>query len=220
MTNKEVTMKRWAVALVVTGLVGTIYNFISASTVAQAQERLTLLEAVQQGKVKAEVSGAGLSAVSLTVQKMGKERIRIVVPVGTFFVNTGAAQNMITTTEAVIDLAGRDSATVAVAAACANFHQAEPDSASSFMVQSTADNPELDRLMKLIAKQHPSETVAQVAIWVVTDNPTREELDSTYQSSLSPFVAGSPAASDADIEAARKLLKEAGIDTTQKRLFR
>lgn len=212
-------MKKRIVALLIAGLAGIVYDFVSASSAVQAQERVNIIEAVQRGKVKAEVSGSGLSTVTLTVRRM-KGAIWVVIPVGTFFVNAGDAQNMISTTEEVIDLTGWDSAAVAISAACANFHRAEPDSSSSFTIRSTADTPELHRLMQLIARGHPSTVVTQVAIWVVTDDPSREELDSTYQSSFSPFGPGSPAASDADIEEARRLLREAGIDTTQKRLFR
>lgn len=212
-------MKKRIVALLIAGIAGTVYNSVSAPSAAQALERVNLPEAVRQGKVKAEVAGSGLSSVTLTVHRVGKEGIRIVVPVGTFFVNAGDAQNMISTTEEAIDLTSRDSATVAIDATCANFHRAEPDSSSSFTVRSTTGNPELDRLTKVIARKQPSGVVTQVAIWVVTDNPSREELDSTYQSSFSPFGPGSPAASDDDIEEARKLLREAGIDTSRKQLF-
>lgn len=205
-------MNNSVVAFLIAGLLAVAYP-------VQAQQPLSLPDALEQGKVNAEISGSGLSSVGLTIRRVGKEGISVLIPVGTFFVNTGAAQNMVSTTAEVIDLTSEDTTTVPIAAACANFHRAEPDYSSSFTIRGTSGNRELDRLMQVIAGRHPSEVVSQVAVWVVTDNPSREELDSTYQSSFSSLGGGSPAASDADIEEAQALLEEAGIETAKKQLF-
>ena len=63
-------------------------------------------------------------------------------------------------------------------------------------------------------KEAPSTVVRQVAVWAVTDNPSRWELDQVYRISM-----GGPAADDSDIDAAAELLTKAGINPKSKRLF-
>ncbi|MDO9129775.1 MAG: HEAT repeat domain-containing protein, partial [Anaerolineales bacterium] len=66
----------------------------------------------------------------------------------------------------------------------------------------------------------PSSVVRQVAVWIVTDDVTRSELDGRYvlRSSLFP-LGGSPAASDEDVIYAIILVGESGIALTEKRIF-
>jgi hypothetical protein len=126
---------------------------------------------------------------------------------------------MVTISPMRIDLSRSAAVTVSVPAVCANFHKPEPSASSSFSIQAAPEDDELQRLLAVIERRHPSQVVAQVAVWAVTDDVSRRELDSTYTSSFSPFLPGPPAASQQDIQRARELLEEAGIDTTRLALY-
>jgi hypothetical protein len=176
--------------------------------------------ALRSGRLEAKSEGSGLSAIVVVLKRVEPHRLRVIIPVGTFFMTDGTSQNMIGTKQVVVDLREQRSARVVVAAACTNFHQPEPEAKDRFTIRSAPQNKELRRLMAVIARRQPSEVVVQVAIWVVTDDVSRSELDATYQVSFVGGLGGQPASTNADIDAARKLLEEAGIDTTRKRLFR
>ena len=182
----------------------------------------TLAEAVQQGLVEVHSSGNGLSAVRLRVKRLHDQGFRIVIPPGTYFASTGSTQNMLTTTPQSLDLNNQERMELELPAVCANFHRSQPDTSSRFRV-GRLENRTLQRLLEVIAKRSVSQTVAQVAVWVVTDDVSRDELDRGYRATH--YVNGvrtdeGPAASDQQIAEAGKVLEEAGVDTSRTRLFR
>ncbi|MCC7492744.1 MAG: hypothetical protein IT204_10370 [Fimbriimonadaceae bacterium] len=178
-------------------------------------EEITVYEAQQRGLVTARVTGSGLGEVRLSLTRTTNRRLRVIVPAGAYFVcQGGGAQNMVGGRQTTVDLVGSATASLSVPASCANMHLDTPNWSTSFAIRPSPEGSELARLMEVIGREQPSEVVAQVAVWAVTDNPTRAELMSTYVTNF-----GGPAASQADLNAAAQLLRKAGIEPTGKHLF-
>jgi len=182
----------------------------------------TLSDAVQQGLVEVHSSGIGLSAVRLRVRRLHAQGFRVDIPPGTYFASTSSTQNMVTTAPQWLDLNNQERIELELPAVCANFHRPQPGAGSRFRV-SRLENRTLQRLLEVIARRSVPQTVAQVAVWVVTDDVSRSELDRGYRAThyVNGFRTGEgPAASDEQIAEARKLLEEAGVDTSRACLFR
>lgn len=135
-------------------------------------QEIDLYDAQRQGLVVATVQGAGLSAVTVSLRRTGGEPLRVLIPVGTYFVCTGQAQNMVSRSPVVVALLDNATAEASVSACCANLHLDEPSDLNTFSVRPSAPYSELRRVMEAIDSEYPSEVVAQVAVWAVTDNPT------------------------------------------------
>jgi hypothetical protein len=129
---------------------------------------------------------------------------------------------MISTSEVTLDLLTDDEAAIQVPAVCADFDRPQPDERSRFAVGRVSD-PRVERLVEAIDRRQPSHVAAQVALWALTGDVSRAELDRTFRQTR--YVGGvptqvGPAATDADIAAARALLEEAGLKAGKFRLFR
>ncbi|MFA5865995.1 MAG: DUF4384 domain-containing protein [Phycisphaerae bacterium] len=183
---------------------------------------VSLFTALMKKMVEVRSSGSGLSCVQIGVNRLSKEGFRLVIPAGTYFVNQGHGQNMIAVAPVNVDLTAGKKATVSVKAVCANFDREQPDAGSSFNAEELTD-PCLHRLLKVIDKRNPPHQVTQVAVWVLTNNITRNELNQIYR--ITRYINGLPVSSgpgvtEKDIESASGLLKEAGMDTNHFNLFR
>ncbi len=183
---------------------------------------LDLEDLLQAGAVTVTARGSGLGYVLVIVERQHSSPMRIAIPAGTYFAATGRHQDMVTTKRYVVDLTERASETISVHAACAQFSAAIPDSADGFIIAPHGATPELRRLAEVIDARSPSSRAAQVAVWALTDDPSRSELDGRSRSvpvgSIGSF--GQPAADDEDLREARALLEAAGIPPSGRRLFR
>lgn len=171
---------------------------------------VTLADAVQRGWVRSRVTGNGLQSVDLTVTRRARRPLDVSIPAGTFFVSAGSSQNMVACADSSADLSASRSADVTVSAACANFYEAEPDQSNRFSVKAEHPDPMLRRLLAVIGRQNPDQNASQLAIWSITDNPSRDD------------VAGHivPTPSDDDYHGAAHLLRAAGIKPASRQMFR
>ena len=183
-------------------------------------EVLTIIEAVSSEKILVKTEGAGLSAVRVIAERLEPLSMEITIPIGTFFVNQGYAQNMVSLRTTTFYLTQEDTAEVTVRAACANLHRSVPDESSTFDFLASPEQEELRHLLIPIEQERHTSVVEQVAVWIVTDDVSRPELDSRYVRSSSLFpLAGKPAASDEDVISAIILVSEAGISIGDKRIY-
>jgi HEAT repeat protein len=183
-----------------------------------AVKTINVVDAINEGKIKVEAEGAGLSAVRIKVIRLTEEKIKILVPVGILFVNReGKAQDMVSTSKVILDLTQRKEISYSIPAACANAYKPIPDSSDRFDIEASPKSEELRKLMEVIGRKRPGEVVTQVAVWIVTDDISRNVLDSRYRTS-GPFVVygGASAASNEDVIKAIKIVEEAGIDIRSK----
>jgi len=183
----------------------------------------TISEALEKGKITVEAEGAGLSKVSVTIKKTTQEKFKVLIPVGTYFVAKGNYQSMVSREKVIADLTVNEKVTVSVPASCANASKEVPGNGDKFDIALSPQAKDLRKLMEVIAKKNPGEVVTQVAVWIVTDNISRDKLDSRYRK-FRGFAhvldGGEPAASDKDVIEAMALVEEAGIDLKKKVIYK
>jgi len=184
----------------------------------------TITEALEKGKIAVEAEGAGLSTVSVTIKRTTEEKFKVLIPVGTYFVAKGNYQSMVSRGKVIADLTVNKKVTVSVPASCANASKEVPRSGDKFDIALSPQAEDLRKLMEVIAKKNPGEVVTQVAVWIVTDNISRDELDSRYRRfgvfDVFPFAGVEAAASDEDVIKAMALVEEAGIDLKEKKIYK
>jgi hypothetical protein len=87
-----------------------------------------------------------------------------------------------------------------VKAFCAALHKDNPTEAANLTLRE-AGSPTLTSLMQAMRSEDPPITIAQVAVWVVTDNATRADLSGVGYG-----------VSDADVQQVRQILTKAGLN--------
>lgn len=219
-----------AVRTRVTLTVATVLSLLLGSAGSRAQpsdQKVDLDQAIQQGLARAELQGRGASSgdsLLLTLTNLTSGRLEVTIAPGTVLKSvSGSVQDMIVERVRGIPLGGRsfrpvDRIVLAARATgefillayCLNFDRANPQADSRFSV-AVAEYPEAQRLFAVLSQVAPDQrTVAavQTAVWVITDDVTRQQLQARFR------------VTEADIAAARQLLERTGVDPTGKRLFR
>ena len=179
----------------------------------------TITEALEKGKIAVEAEGAGLSAVSVTITRTVEEKFKVLIPVGTYFIAKGDYQDMVSRKGVTVDLSVGKKFTVTVPASCANAYKKVPGGGDKFDIAASPQAEDLRKLMEVIGKKKPGETITQVAVWIVTNDISRGKLDSRYRRGLN-LIISEPAASDEDVINAMALVEEAGIDLKAKVIYK
>ena len=188
--------------------------------------RYTLSEAIDKNFVKAEITGSGASSgdcINLELTRLTPYTTEIRVPKGLVLLASGAAQNMVVykvsgipkgtmwitpVTKIVLD--SSEPLTFILEAYCLDFHKENPSSSTKFSVGTLTD-PRILRILDAsdnLSSDITSVGAIQTAIWVVTEDISKKELVDRFS------------VEQKDIDTAKVVLEEAGIDTTSKRLFR
>lgn len=188
--------------------------------------KYTLSEAVDNGLIKAKITGSGASSgdsVNLELTRLTSDRIEITVPKGMVLIASEESQNMVVyrvsgipedskwiipVSEIILD--SSDPQTYILEAYCLDFHKSNPGSNTRFSIEIMTD-PEIQSILDALDNLSPDITTVeaiQTAIWISTDDVSREEL-------LDKFTVDQN-----EIENAKIILEEAGIDTTSKLFFR
>jgi len=207
-------------ALSLAGAAATLFPAIvdarELPTQLSGDEPMPLADAIRHGIVDAKVSGSGIRSVSVKITRNTPAGVMLAVPAGTYFVCGSSAQNMVGTERRTVDLRKRDSAYLSMPAACANMRRAVPTSQASFSVQNRAASADLQKLAPHLAGQ--SFAVKQAAVWIVTDNASRSDLNTLVSRPFGQVSGGKPVISDGDVLSAAKLIQKAGIDLSRKRI--
>lgn len=200
-------------------IVAFMISFSAVNVRVCAQQEMLLADAITNGLVRAEIKGAGLAEIEARLERQTEQPITIAIPAGTFFVNRGAALNMVAVKNIWIDLSAKTETRVMIPSAGTNMYKRVPDSSFSFDVRQTPEPKELARLCIRLAIAQISIPARQIAVWIVTDDPARHDIDKTY---IIRWQNGSttPAASNEDILQAMKAVEQAGINTANKKLFK
>lgn len=107
-----------------------------------------------------------------------------------------------------MDLSAQDTTTSLdnVLAFCVQLHSSNPTNGTSLTLSGQASS-DLVSLMKAAATRNDSILVIQAAVWAITDNPTRDDLNQVgYQ------------LSDQDLQSVRDLLRAAGLNSANYQL--
>ena len=179
-----------------------------------------IVDLLKEGKIKAKSSGSGIKNVNLDLKLVVEYKIRVRIPVGTFFVCGGSAQNMITTREKTVDLDTDDWISVRVEVGCANRTRAIPSSKDEFSIERSPKQQELQRLIPVLKKANVSFAIRQAAIWIVTDDADYDDMGLLVSRSQFQMFGGSRVIKEDDCARAMEVCQEAGIDITNKRIWR
>jgi HEAT repeat protein len=178
---------------------------------------LTLMDAIQNKEINVEMKGAGLTSVNMHVKKQRQRPLRIIVPVGTLFINEDQSyQNMISLEERIIRLTNNVKQSVFIKAASTNAYRNIPNASSIFNIRLSPGYSELQKLSAIIESEYPSMPVSQAAVWIVTNDIARKELDSLLR------IIGNrqfDRITTEQIVMSMNLVESAGIDITNKTIF-
>jgi hypothetical protein len=123
-----------------------------------------IVDALQKGRIEVKTMGSGIETVTLGIKRLVNHPVRVVIPVGTFFVCHGSAQSMVGRREKTIVLSNNDWQTLTVDATCANRSKAIPGNDDIFDIQLSPHQEELKRLMPILEKAGVSFNVEQAAV--------------------------------------------------------
>jgi hypothetical protein len=189
--------------------------------------KYSLSEAMEAGYVQANITGVGLGTSSgdsiiLRIKRVVEYTIEIEpVPTGTLLVASGNYQNMAVQAlkglytvigyyprnEILLDTS--DEVSYLFSGYCVSFNKPNPTISTRFSISGNADANVLN--IYSVLSQLPANVTGiaavQTAIFVVTDDISKSELQSTFPSGV------------AEIQNARTILEQAGIDVSTKKLF-
>jgi len=186
----------------------------------------SLAEAVEQELVEAEIFGTGACAgdsIILRIRRTLPRTIDIIVTPGTVLISSNPAiQAMIirrlrgfaphdhffTVTESIY-LNSDEAEEYLIEAYCRDFQKGNPTPTTRFSIADTASAEIMDILeaSNEIPEEQTSIAAIQVAIWVVTEDISHQELAQRFRTSPE------------DLDKARGILQAAGIDPQSKKLF-
>jgi len=179
-----------------------------------------LLQALADGQVWAQFRGWGQGAIRGTVGRSPSGPQQLSIGPGTQFqAQRQGTQGMMTLGSTSIDLRNRSVAQVVVPAVCTNLGLRTPTAADIF-VPARQSNIRLAQVARAIARRHPPHPAAQLAVWAVTDDPLRQDVepflrDVTRVKRMRPELEKSRL-----LQIASELLRAARLNPRQFHMFR
>lgn len=190
-----------------------------ARAVLRDIEGRDIVDLIKQRKIQTETSGSGIESVKLKLKRRTKYEVTVKIPVGTFFVCRGSAQNMVATREKKVVLKNDDWISVSVDAACANRARDIPDAEESFNIQRSSKQNELQRLLPLLRNANVSFGIQQAAVWIVTDNADYGDLGLLVSRTQFQMFGGTRIINEDEAARAMKICHDAGIDIIKKAIW-
>jgi len=175
--------------------------------------RYYLLAAVDEGLVNTEFRGTGSCAgdcIRLRITPKLEFTIDVEITSGLILINSGSGQNMIVAEERTVTVKPDVELDFRIEAYCLDSHKRNPSSKQTLSVQTDPGSygevvVELMKSLEDAPGAQKSICAIQIALWVITDDISKEDITINY--------------STEDIEDAKWLLENAGIDISHKRLF-
>ena len=191
-----------------------------ARSALQDMEGRDIIDLINQKKVQAKTRGSGIESVEIEIKRLVNHEVKVKIPVGTFFVCRGSAQNMVGTSEKIFSLKDNELHTIEISAACANRRRDIPYDDDSFYIQRSPKQRELQKLMPFLNNANVSSAVEQAAVWIVTDNADYDDLGILVSRTQFQIFGGSRVINEYETAKAMKICDEAGIDITKKAIWR
>jgi hypothetical protein len=173
------------------------------------------LTAVENNDVEAEIVGAGLMELTVTLKSRREGPLQVELLPGTLFQPDDPSIQRMVVRESVRFILlepGMPSART-VPAACANMSKGTPGEKDRFRPTAARLSAELQRLTSLPDYTQAGFRVQQFAVWTVTDNPTRKGY-----TGIGMFLSGS-GPDEEEFSKIRALLEKAGLEPTEYQAF-
>lgn len=190
-----------------------------ARSALQDMEGRDIVDLINQKKVQAKTRGSGIESVEIEIKRLVNHEVKVKIPVGTFFVCRGSAQNMVSTSEKTFSLKDDELHTIEISAACANRTRDIPYDDDSFYIQHSPKQRELQKLMPVLNNANVSSAVEQAAVWIVTDNADYDDLGTLVSRTQFQTFGGTRVINEYETAKAMKICDEAGIDITKKAIW-
>ncbi|MGD2095582.1 MAG: hypothetical protein PVH77_11295 [Phycisphaerales bacterium] len=190
-----------------------------ARLILQDMEGRNIVDLLKEKKIIAKASGIRIKNVKLELKPRVEYKVTVLIPVGTFFLCNGSAQNMVTTQEETVVLKNDLWTTINIEVACANRRRDIPDGKDTFTIERFPKQQELQELMPLLRKANVSFATRQAAVWIVTDDADYGDLGSLVSRAQFQVSGGSRMIKESDCAKAMQICQEAGIDITKKRIW-
>jgi hypothetical protein len=195
------------VALVILGVRYNKKLWLERLAKLNESEEYDLIVLYQWGFVLARGTGQTITDIKAEVQNLTDKKLRVIIRPGTYFVSSGAHQNMVTRTEHRFRLYENATETVYVPASCINAESPIPGEHDRFHgVAKVSDN--LTRFLERAGREDPM--VIQAGVWALTDNYSQYEVQHKLMARSSRGDTR-PAVSDEQVARARRILNELGI---------
>lgn len=193
---------------------------VEAPAPTETYELRSMFDLVADGRLAIDASGSGIQQVSLHVLNLSDERLRFLVPAGTFFAaEDSAAQSMIATGGVLeFDIAPREAMTVSVNAACTNLPLDIPHSGNAFTIAQAPPQPELADVVSRLGNE--TYDVRQAAVWIITDNADYADLGILVTGAAYGNVGGVRVIDPEDAVRAMQIIDAAGVDIRRRRIWR
>jgi hypothetical protein len=203
----------------------TTYHFRVKSKDASGNERasvdhtlttlvpLDLGEAMTTGAVQANITGDGLTSITVELQSMTSDGLGVLIVVGTIFeAQSGDTQSMVVTaTREALLLSYGSTETITVPVACVDMNLGTPHESDTFTIRSTPAPRDLIKLLSLSDFFKKTQRVQQFAVWTITENPNCRSAYRGLTTGWDPFSGSGP--SDAEMDTIQELFEKAGIST-------
>jgi len=172
-----------------------------------------LVDVVDRGLIEVEFRGKGAcagDAIRLKITPKIEVSIDVEIEPGLILVNSGAGQNMIVAEENTVTVKVEIELELDIEAYCLDSHKDNPSNDETLTMQTDPGKygevvTEFMQSLGDTPSERRSVDAVQIALWVITDDISREEIRIFF--------------SEQDIQDAKWLLENAGINTSGKRLF-
>ena len=206
------------IAEFLTNFPGHVREADARTTLANLAPR-DLFDLIQEGKIEAHGTGAGIESISMNLHNTTPYWLAVLVPPGTFMVaHDTSAQNMVTTETQVVRIQPQSNASVSIAAACANRPRDIPYGDDQFTIARTPPQADLARLMPALADAHAPYAVRQAAVWILSDDADYGQLGILVRSTNG--FGGSRVILAPEAARAMQIIDGAGINITRRAIWR
>lgn len=184
-------------------------------------EPIDLLDALGTGQIDATFYGNGDESVRGRIRRtpFGPQKV-FVAPGTQFWAQQEGLQGMTTLGWVPIDLSRSHIEYVTIPTACTNYNLPAPTTHDR-MNPVCCPEPRMAALSEQVGRMHPPQTVAQIAVWAVANNPEWSDIVGLVEADVK---ARSPeeraqTAEQWRLQAAH-LMREAGLNPNNYRVFR